>query len=68
MTKALPYIANPHIGIYREIGQQVLASIEERQTHTDTHTDVTKLYIQKQSMPKKLNAITITLKDNYYLS
>ena len=33
VTKTLPNIANPHIGIYREIGQQVLASIEETQTH-----------------------------------
>ena len=28
----LPNIANPHTGIYREISQQVLASIEETQT------------------------------------
>ena len=47
MTKTLPNIANPHIRIHREIGQQVLASIEERQTdrHTHTQTDVTELYI-----------------------
>ena len=38
VTKTLPNIANPHIGIYREIGQQVLASIEE--TKTDTQTEV----------------------------
>ena len=37
VTKTLPNIANPHIEIYREIGRQVLVSIEE--THTDTHTD-----------------------------
>ena len=37
MTKTLPNIANPHIRIYREIGQQVLASIEDG--WTDTHTD-----------------------------
>ena len=37
VTKTLPNIANPHIGIYREIGQQVLASIEDG--HTDTQTD-----------------------------
>ena len=40
VTKTLPNIANPHIGIYREIGKQVLASIEE--TQTDRQTDVTK--------------------------
>ena len=44
VTKTLPNIANPHIRIYREIGQQVLASIEDGQTHT--HTDVTELYIR----------------------
>ena len=45
VTKTLPNIANPYIGIYREIGQQVLASIEEDgQTHTQT--DVTELYIR----------------------
>ena len=33
VSKTLPNIANAHIGIYREIGQQVLASIEETQTH-----------------------------------
>ena len=38
VTKTLPDIANLHIGIYGEIGQQVLASIEDRQT------DLTKLY------------------------
>ena len=43
MTKTLPNIANPYIGIYREIGQQVLVSIEDG--HTDRQTDVTKLYI-----------------------
>ena len=37
VTKTLPNIANPHIGIYREIGQQVLVSIEDG--HTDTQTD-----------------------------
>ena len=37
MTKTLPNIANPHIRIYREIGQQVLASIEDG--WTDTHRD-----------------------------
>ena len=37
VTKTLSNIANPHIGIYREVGQQVLASIEDGQT--DTHTD-----------------------------
>ena len=37
MSKTLPNIANPHIRIYREIGQQVLASIEDGRT--DTHTD-----------------------------
>ena len=37
VTKTLPNIANPHIGTYRELGQQVLAAIEE--TQTDTHTD-----------------------------
>ena len=35
VTKTLPNIENPHIGIYREIGQQVLASIEDGHTHTD---------------------------------
>ena len=47
VTKTLPNIANPHIGIYREIGQQVLVSIEETQTDRQTHTqtDLTKLYI-----------------------
>ena len=45
VTKTLPNTANPHIGIYREIGQQVLASIEE--TQTDTQTDVTKLCIYR---------------------
>ena len=35
VTKTLPNTANPHIGIYREIGQQVLVSIEE--TQTDRH-------------------------------
>ena len=43
VTKTLPNIVNPHMGIYREIGRQVLASIEDGQTHT--YTDVTKLYI-----------------------
>ena len=38
MTKTLPNIANPHIRIYREIGQQVFASIEDGWTHTHTHT------------------------------
>ena len=41
MTKTLPNIANPHIGIHREIGQRVLASIEE------TQTDVTNIYIYR---------------------
>ena len=47
VTKTLPNIANPHIGIYREIGQQVLASIEDGHTdrQTDRQTGVTKLYI-----------------------
>ena len=43
VTKTLPNIENPHIGIYREIGQQVSTSIEDGQTHTQT--DATKLYI-----------------------
>ena len=43
-TKTLPNVANPHIGIYREIGQQVLASIEDGWTHTQT--DVVELYIK----------------------
>ena len=34
--KKLPNIANPHIGIYREIGQQVLAPIEDGHTHRQT--------------------------------
>ena len=38
MTKTLPNIPNPHIRIYREIGQQVLASIEDGWTDTHTHT------------------------------
>ena len=53
VTKTLPNIANPHIGIYREIGQQVLASIGKEtptDTHADTHTDVTKLYIYRYSI------------------
>ena len=33
VTKTLPKIANPHIGIYREIGRQVLASIEETKSY-----------------------------------
>ena len=41
--KTLPNIANPHIRIYREIGQQVLASIEDGRTHTQT--DGRTLYI-----------------------
>ena len=44
MTKTLPNIANPHIRIYREIGQQILASIEDGWTHTQT--DVAELYIR----------------------
>ena len=46
VTKTLPNIANPHIRIYREllIGQQVLASIEDGWTHTQT--DVAELYIR----------------------
>ena len=46
MTKTLPNIANPHIRIYREIGQQVLAAIEDGWTHTHTQTDVIELYIR----------------------
>ena len=48
MTKTLPNIANPHIRIYREIGQQVLASIEDGWTdgRTHTQTDVIELYIR----------------------
>ena len=52
MTKTLPNIAKPHIRIYREIGQQVLASIEDGwtdgRTHTHTHrqTDIIELYIR----------------------
>ena len=52
MTKTLPNIANPHIRIYREIGQQVLASIEDGWTdgrtdgHTHRQTDVIELYIR----------------------
>ena len=38
VTKTLSNIANLHIGIYREIGQQALASIEGH-THTHTHRD-----------------------------
>ena len=38
MTKTLPNIANPHMQIYREIGQQVVASIEDGWTDTHTHT------------------------------
>ena len=45
VTKTHPNIANPHRGIYWEIGQQVLASIEDGHTHTDRQTDITKLYI-----------------------
>ena len=47
MTKTLPNIANPHIRIYREIGQQDLASIDDGWTHTHTHTqtDGRTLYI-----------------------
>ena len=36
MTKTLPNIASPHIGIHREIGQQVLASLEDGHTHRQT--------------------------------
>ena len=43
VTKTLINIANPHIGIYREIGQLVLVSIEK--TRTLTHTDVIEIYI-----------------------
>ena len=46
MTKTLPNIANPHIRIYREIGQQVLAAIEDGWTHTHTQTDAIELYIR----------------------
>ena len=47
MTKTLPNIANPHIRIYREIGQKVSASIEDGWTHTHTHTqtDAIELYL-----------------------
>ena len=47
VTKTFPNIANPHIGIYRENGQQVIASKEDGHTdrQTDRQTDVTKLYI-----------------------
>ena len=47
MTKTLPNVANPHIRIYREIGKQVLASIE-MDRHTHTQTDVIELYIRYQ--------------------
>ena len=46
VTKTLPNIANPHIEIYREIGQQVFSVYRgNTDRHTDTQTDVTKLYI-----------------------
>ena len=44
VIKTFPNTANPHIRIYREIGQQVLASIEDGRTQTKT--DVTELYIR----------------------
>ena len=47
MTKTLPNIANPHIRIYREIGQQDLASIDDGWTHTHTHTQTDELYIYR---------------------
>ena len=47
MTKTLPNIANPHIRIYREIGEQVLASIEDGWTHTHTHRQTDELYIYR---------------------
>ena len=37
--KNTPQYNNPHIRINREIGQQVLASIEDGWTDTHTHTD-----------------------------
>ena len=33
VKKTLPNTANPHIGIYSEIGQQILESLEETQTN-----------------------------------
>ena len=50
MTKTLLNIANPHIRIYREIGNQVLASIDDGWTHTHTQTDVIELYIRLQNL------------------
>ena len=47
MTKTLPNIADPHMRIYREIGQQVLASIEDG--WTDTHTDRRTNFIYKKA-------------------
>ena len=32
VTNTLPHTANPHIRIYREIGQKILTSTEETQT------------------------------------
>ena len=49
VKKTLITIANPHIGIYREIGQLVLASIEKTRTHTHTHTQTLLKYIYRFS-------------------
>ena len=53
MTKTLPNIANTHIRIYREIGQQVLASIEDGWTHTHRETDVIEFIYKIKKMAKQ---------------
>ena len=57
MTKTLPNIANPHKGIYREIGQQVLASIEETQTHRQKYF----IYIDGQPQPLYEDKINVRI-------
>ena len=67
MTKTLPDIANPHIRIYREIGQQVFASIEDGWTHTQT--DVIELYIRSSDwtiMSKEFKFLRGLFRENGY--